>query len=252
MCGRFVSASPPDEVARFFDADLSEAVVEEPSWNVAPTDDANVVVEVGDRRVVAAFHWGLVPFWAKDPSVGGRMINARADGLADSNAYRHAFERRRCLVPADGFYEWQVVEDQKRKQPWFIHGPAGELFAIAGLWERWRDPNAPGPSTGSADGTGAEGGWLRSFTIITTDANPRLEAVHDRMPVLLPRSAWGRWLDPDEHDVAALAELLVAAPVDAVDLHPVGPEVGNVRNRGPELVEPVEAGPPPSLFDDPA
>ena len=228
MCGRFVSASPPDQIAGYFGAEASAEAVLEPSYNVAPTSDVYVVYADGEARRLDAFHWGLVPFWAKDPSIGNRMINARAEGLADKNAYRHAFAKRRCLIPADGFYEWQQVQGQKQKKPWFIQRPDGDPLAFAGLWEQWRGPQRDGSQS------------LRSCTVVTTGANATMRPVHDRMPVILPPSAWDAWLDPGNRDTAELERLLVPAPPRLITMHRVAPEVGNVRNQGPQLVEPVD------------
>jgi putative SOS response-associated peptidase YedK len=233
MCGRFVSASPPDEIARYFDADEPEAALD-PSYNVAPTDDVYVVLGDGRTRRVAPMHWGLVPGWAKDPSVGNRMINARADSLATKGAFKAAFQKRRCLVPADGFYEWKAVPGQKAKQPMFIHPPPGEQFAFAGLWAVWRDPNAP------AEELEAGGGRLRSCTIVTGEPNEKVRPIHDRMPVILPRSAWDTWLDPAVDDLYLLGRLLVPAPASSLDVYAVSDEVNNVRNGGAHLIDPVE------------
>ncbi len=240
MCGRFVSASPPDAIARYFSAapgQSHEPGGADPSWpgprwNVAPTDDVLVVLEAGGTRHLDTFHWGLVPMWAKDPSVGGRMINARSDGLARSNAFKHAFLRRRCIVPADGFYEWKAVPGQKRKQPYFISSADGEPYALAGLWEEWRRPEHDGGSS------------LRSCTIITGPPNEVVGEIHDRMPVILPPSAWEAWLDPANRDVEALRRLLVPAPDAWTVARPVGPDVSNVRHDGPHLVEPVDPADP--------
>jgi putative SOS response-associated peptidase YedK len=233
MCGRFVSASPPDEIARYFDADVPETVLD-PSYNVAPTDDVYVVLGDGRTRRVTPMHWGLVPGWAKDPSVGNRMINARAESLATKGAFKASFQHRRCLVPADGFYEWKPVPGRKAKQPMFIHPPKGEQFAFAGLWAVWRDPNAP------AEELRAGGGRLRSCTIVTGEPNEKVRPIHDRMPVILPRSAWDTWLDPNVEDLDVLGRLLVPAPAPALDVHAVSPEVNNVRNEGSHLLDPVE------------
>ena len=237
MCGRFVSSTSPDDIAAYFDAVPSEFDAPIPSWNVAPTDDVQVVVDDRDERVVRPHRWGLVPFWAKDPSIGSRMINARADGLATSNAFKKSFGRRRCIVPADGFYEWRQIPGRKAKQPYFIHRADGELLAFAGLWADWKDRRvAPGTDPGR----------LRSTTIVTTEANETMQPVHDRMPVILPPTAWDRWLDPDLIDVNRLTDLLVPAPPKLLVMHPVSAAVGNVRNQGPELIEPV-----PALGTDP-
>jgi putative SOS response-associated peptidase YedK len=159
------------------------------------------------------------------------MINARADSVADKNAFKNAFRRRRCLVPADGFYEWRKVPGQKTKQPYFIHRADGEPLAFAGLWEEWRGPDREAGHT------------LRSATIITTGANATMEPIHDRMPVVLPPSAWDRWLAEGEADLHALEGLLVPAPAELLVVHPVSTAVGNVRNQGPHLTDPVEEPP---------
>jgi len=235
MCGRFVSASPPDEIARYFDASAPEALLE-PSYNVAPTNDVYAVLSDGSARRVDAFHWGLVPVWAKDPKVGSKMINARAETLATKNAYKPALKRRRCLIPADGFYEWKKVPGAKRKQPYFIHRPDGEPFAFAGLWEVWRGPkDAEGNRTGDP---------LRSCTIITTTPNEPMAKIHDRMPVILPPSKWAEWLDPTNDDVATLGKLLVPAPPQIITMHPVSTEVNRVSNKGPELVTEIDPDAP--------
>ena len=231
MCGRFVSSSPPDELARYFDvAEVPEQVLE-PSFNVAPSTDVYVVVNRGGVRRLDTFRWGLIPFWAKDQSIGNKLINARAEGIADKNAFKRAFQKRRCLIPADGFFEWKKVPGQKKKQPYFIHRADGEPFAFAGLWELWRPPD-------QRDDRETEP--LRSCTIITGDPNDALAEIHDRMPVMLPPGVWERWLDPGFDDVDALEKLLVPAPSKIIELHPVGTMVNNVRENGSELIEAVE------------
>jgi putative SOS response-associated peptidase YedK len=225
MCGRFVSTTSAEELATYFDAEPPVADLPAASWNVAPTDDVPVVLDEDHERRVEVLHWGLVPFWAKDPSVGSRMINARAEGIAEKAAFKRAFCHRRCLVPADGFYEWRATPGQKAKQPFFIHRPDGAPFAFAGLWEWWRDPAQP------------DAGTLRSFTIITTTPNAPMATVHDRMPVILDSTNWDAWLDPDNRDVAGLETLLVPAPDAVTTMHPVAAAVGNVRNQGPHLVD---------------
>jgi putative SOS response-associated peptidase YedK len=229
VCGRYVSASPPDEIARYFDAEPPVETAIEPSWNVAPTDDVYVVLADGEARRLAAHHWGLVPFWAKDPKIGNRMINARAEGLADKGAFKRAFRSRRCLVPADGFYEWAAVPGQKAKQPYLVERVDGEPLAFAGLWEEWRGPDHDRSER------------LRSTTIVTTSANEAMAPIHDRMPVILPPSAWDEWLDPANHDLDALSRLLVPAPPRIIRLRPVSTEVNNVRNQGPHLIDPLPA-----------
>jgi putative SOS response-associated peptidase YedK len=226
MCGRFVSATPPDQVAAYFGAEAPEALLE-PSYNVAPTNDVYAVLSDGTTRHVDAFHWGLVPRWAKDPKIGSKMINARAETLASKNAYKSAFRKRRCIIPADGFYEWQKREGQKAKQPFFISRPDGEPYALAGLWEVWK-------------GTDGDQEPLRSCTIITTSPNEVMATIHDRMPVILPPEAWDTWLDREVQDVELLAKLLVPAPPALITLRPISTKVNNVRNDGPDLMDEAE------------
>lgn len=246
MCGRFVSSSPPDELAKYFDVDetAEQVLDQQPNYNTAPTTDVFVVYQDGSTRRLDSFHWGLVPRWAKDLSVGNRMINARVETVASKPAFRHAFARKRCIVPADGFFEWKVVPGQKRKQPYFIHRPDGEPYAFAGLWEEWKGtlPGAGGAG-GGGDGEAAgeaEEVTVRSTTIITGPANEAMAPLHDRMPVILPPSAWGAWLDPEQHDAAALGKLLVPAPSSLITFHPVSVEVNNVRNKGEHLIDEVD------------
>lgn len=230
MCGRFTSTTPAEDVAAHFAVD--EVVVDEhrPRWNVAPTDTVLGIVERDGTRRMGGFRWGLVPSWARDPSVGSRMINARAETIRQRPAYARPFGRRRCLIPADGFYEWQARPDRKAKQPFHIRQHNGEPLAIAALWESWR------PERGSEEGR------LVSCVLVTTVANDLVRPIHDRMPVLLPRQAWGAWLDPGNEDLEALSALLQPAPEALLEAIPVSTAVSSVRNDGPELVEAVDPG----------
>jgi putative SOS response-associated peptidase YedK len=230
MCGRFVSAAPPDELARYFDvAEVAEQVLD-PSFNVAPTSDVYVVVESGGVRRLDAFHWGLIPFWAKDRKVGQKMINARAETLASKGAYKRAFLKRRCIIPADGFFEWRKDPGAKRKQPMYIQRTDGEPLAFAGLWEVWKPKDtALDPST-----------WVHSCTIVTGEPNEVVAPIHDRMPVMLPPSAWDTWLDPTNDDLDTLGRLLVPAPAELLVAHPVSLRVNDVRNKDSALVEPFD------------
>jgi putative SOS response-associated peptidase YedK len=228
MCGRFVAASPPDEIARYFDAEAPEAALE-PNYNVAPTNDVYAVLEDGSARKVEALHWGLVPFWAKSLSMGNKMINARAETVATKNAYRHAFKNKRCIIPADGFFEWKVIRGQKAKQPYFIHRNDGEPMAFAGLWEVWRDPDNPDEE-------------VHSCCIITGLPNDKVSEVHDRMPVMLPPAVWDTWLDPEQQDIEALGKLLVPAPASIIELYPVSTEVNNARHQGAHLIDAIDPG----------
>lgn len=236
MCGRYVSATPPDELAAYFGASVADVLADgglAPSYNVAPTNDVYAVIEGPAGPVLTVMHWGLVPMWAKDVKIGAKMINARSETLASKAAYKHAFRKQRCLIPADGFYEWKLLEGQltakgrPAKQPMYITRLDGEPLAIAGLWERWRDPSDP-----SAD-------VLHSATIITTSANATMAPIHDRMPVILPASRWHEWLDPQNNDLTVLSGLLVPAPDDLLATTPVSTAVNNVRNKGAELIEPA-------------
>ena len=248
MCGRYVSATPPDELARYFGAQAPEPdrglepsrAVEpnrglEPNHNVAPTQAVHAVRETGGVRRLDTLRWGLVPFWAKDPKIGSRMINARGETVAEKNAFRRPLAKQRCIIPADGFYEWWLPEGSKRKQPMFISRPDGDPFAFAGLWEVWRDQNNL-----DADGEPRE---LHSCTIITCAANEAMAQIHDRMPVMLPPGAWDYWLDRDNTDAAALSGMLVPAPSGLIRMHAVSTDVNNVRNNGAHLIERVEPTP---------
>jgi putative SOS response-associated peptidase YedK len=233
MCGRFVSASNPEEIAAYFGADPPKTELAA-SYNVAPTNDIYAVVEDPDgARRLEVFHWGLIPVWAKDIKVGQKMINARAETLATKGAYKADFKKHRCLIPMDGFYEWQARPDQRGKQPHFVRRVDGEPLAVAGLWSAWRD-RAAGP----------DASWLHSCTVVTTSANGTMVPIHDRMPVILPASAWSTWLDPTNEDIAQLGGMLVPAPNELLTLHPVSTEVNKVANRGPQLIEPVDPATP--------
>lgn len=216
MCGRFTIRTPAKEVAKAFE--LDDFPMWEPRYNVAPTQTVPVVrlKEDSSGRELVLLRWGLIPFWAKDKSIGARMINARADTVAEKPAFRAAFKRRRCLVVADGFYEWQKKE--KQKQPFHIHMDDNRPFGFAGLWERWKGADDP----------------IESCTIVTTDAAPRIQHLHDRMPVILPPEFFEPWLSGE-----AGQELL--APYDRDDLtcDPVSTLVNSVKNDTAECVEPI-------------
>jgi putative SOS response-associated peptidase YedK len=229
MCGRFTQQRSDAELADLFEA---EPLTDDPGgrFNVAPTDPASVVVVRGERRALTTYRWGLVPHWAKDRSIGTRFINARAETLATSSAFRDSFARHRCLVPADGFYEWR--RQPGRRQPFLFHAVDGEPLAVAGLWAGWHDPETDVV--------------LRTFTIVTTAANELMAPIHDRMPVLIPRDAWALWLDPELDDIGELQGLLVPSPDDELEVYPVETLVNNVRNDGPALIVPYEMPPVPA------
>jgi putative SOS response-associated peptidase YedK len=238
MCGRFASFTQTQDIAdQLAIAELAEdARLLPPSWNVAPTDPVRIVVERAARgstdvtRSMQLARWGLVPSWAKDPGVGARMINARSESLIDKPAFAKPFKARRCLVLADGYYEWRKLappatgSKKVEKQPYWIHPSDSGVAAFAGLYEFWRNPAA---SETDPDR------WLVSTTVVTRPASDRMAAIHDRMPLVLPPEAWDAWLDPAVHDASDL--LQVDGPPLAT--RPVGDAVGSVRNNGPELIE---------------
>ena len=233
MCGRYVSVSSPSLLAERLHVDEVRAADAEPDYNVTPRSEVPIVAETKEhRRVLDRVRWGLVPSWAKDLSVGDRLINARSESLATKPAYRRAFELRRCLVPADGFYEWRALSRVQgkriQKQPYFIARADREPMAFAGLYEVWRDRSEP------------DAPWVRSCAIVTTEANEKLAPIHDRMPVVLPETAWAEWLDSDNHDTTRLARLLVPAPSDEFLCYAVSTLVNKPDNQGPELLEPAE------------
>lgn len=235
MCGRYAQTRADDELERdlAFDRILGEA--RGPSWNVAPTQDVPVVLErvedSGPRRQLRSARWGLVPSWAKDVSIGSRLINARSETILDKPAFRKAAAKRRALVPMDGYYEWQAREHEP-KTPYFLHGP--EPLAAAGLYELWRDHS-------KADDDPAR--WLWSVTIVTRPAADSVGHVHDRCPVLLPRPLWDDWLDPAITGADEVGAMLTHVPEPHLVPREVGRAVGNVNNDGPELVEPVAPEP---------
>ena len=223
MCGRYSLTADLGELALRFEFD-GERLTFEPAYNVAPTQDVLTVVG-GKTRRGGFVRWGLIPHWAKSASIGSRMINARAETVGEKPAFRDALRRRRCLVLADGFYEWQRAGRVKR--PMRVVMRSGEPFAFAGLWSVWRDP---------------EGNAVPSCAIITTAANDLLRPIHDRMPVVLPREMETLWLDQSVDGPIALADVLRPYPADAMDAYEVCPWVNSVANDGPEVVEAL-AGP---------
>jgi putative SOS response-associated peptidase YedK len=227
MCGRYVSVSSPSLLASYFGAEEVRAADVEANYNVTPRAEVPIVAVSRDVRVLDRVRWGLVPFWAKDISIGDKLINARSETVTEKPAYRRAFERRRCIIPADGFYEWRAVENRKQRQPYFIRRLDGEPLAFAGLWESWYDPAQDEPAR------------LRSCAIVTTVANDELAPLHHRMPVVLPAPVWDSWLDPSERDVDALRRVCMPLPDGELRFHPVSLLVNKPDNNGPELVEEV-------------
>lgn len=227
MCGRFVSSTPADQLAAYFGVEKLGETMLEPSYNVAPTSDVYAVFESGGTRVLDVFRWGLVPFWAKDTKIGNRMINARAETIATKNAFRKPFQRQRCIIPVDSFYEWTRLEGDEKKTPMRIHTVDGSVFALAGIWDVW---------------SGGDGAELYSCTILTGTPNAKIARIHDRMPIMLPPSAWDKWLDREMHDREELERLLVPAPAELMEFHVVSTAVNNPRNNGVNLIAEVDPG----------
>ena len=254
MCGRYASSASPDQLVEIFEVDevpdLPDVRALVPRWNIAPTDPVAAIVERADRgtgeavRKLYAPRWGLVPSWSRGPAGGARMINARAETVADKPAFRRAFAQRRCLIPADGYYEWYPLTNpdgtpalsrgRQVKQPFWIHPLArpGEpdLMAMAGIYEFWRDDSLP------ADEPGA---WLTTCSIITTQVTDSLGIIHDRMPMRVLRADWDRWLDPQLTDPVAAHRLLHSPSADEMGAYAVSTRVNTVANDGPDLVEPL-------------
>ena len=224
MCGRYELHTHPGAIALALG--LEHAPEVSARYNIAPMTDVPIVrVGADGRRELVRMRWGLVPRWAKDPAIGSKMINARGETIAEKPSFRMAYRRHRCLVPADGFYEWAVVgvRDGPRKQPLHIGMKDGALFAFGGLYERWLS---------------ADGDVLDTCTIVTTAANDLLQDVHERMPMIVAHGDYARWLDPASTEVA---DLIAPFPSAAMAYYPVSPRVNNVRNDDPSLIERAEA-----------
>ena len=254
MCGRYASARKRQDLLEEFRIDRDRVTDDlEPDYNVAPTKPVYAVLTRGGpdesagppeqaaagadvARELRVVRWGLVPFWAKDPSIGSRMINARVETVDSKPAFRRAFAKRRCLLPADGFYEWQQVagNGKTRKQPYFIHRADGGVLAFAGLYEIWRDKSVPEDDPRA---------WLWTSTIITTRAEDSVGQIHDRMPMVIDPARWGDWLDPGNSDKADLLALLAPATSGGLASYPVSMAVNSVRNNGPDLMEPLATEP---------
>ncbi|MBC7595936.1 MAG: SOS response-associated peptidase [Kineosporiaceae bacterium] len=251
MCGRYATTLTSASLNIEFEIDVANSFAElepdypppdypapdypAPDYNVAPTKMAPIVVQrrakddVPEHRELMLARWGLIPSWAKDPSIGSRMINARAETVAEKPSFRKAFATRRALVPADGYYEWYAgqgtPQNRTGKQPFYITPRDRSVMAMAGLYEFWKDP-------------GTEQ-WVISFTILTTTAEDTLGHLHDRMPLIVERDGYAEWLDPAPHPVGELMRLLIPAAPGRLDAFPVSKAVGDFRNNGPELIRPL-------------
>src|SRR5215213_7545517 len=270
MCGRYASSRRPEDLAEEFEIDrtrLPETVTQplEPDFNVAPTKQVYAVVtrpqgqaqtpadgqpqeEQGPEleRQLRVLRWGLVPFWAKDPGIGSRLINARMETVGEKPAFRQAFTRRRCLLPADGYFEWYPTQQKTKagkplKQPFFIRPKDDRVMAMAGLYEIWRDPTRD-------DEDPERLRW--TCTVLTTSAEDEVGRIHDRMPMLVEPERYAAWLDPSRNDPDELKGLLVPAAPGRLEAYPVSTKVNSVRNNGPELVEPLPVEELPADLDD--
>ncbi len=227
MCGRYSFTLPPDAIRELFR--VMTGLNLRPRYNIAPTQEAPVIGrdENGDRAL-KMYRWGLVPRWSKALPTSAPMINARAESIAEKPAFRDAFRKRRCLVPADGFFEWTKDKSSGDRRPWRIFAADRPAFAFAGIWEAWRDPAG-----------GAEAPVIRSFAIVTTSANDRIAPIHDRMPVMLARADEDAWLAP-ETPAERLQALLAPYPAELTDFHRVDSRVNSVRNDDPDCIKPLE------------
>jgi putative SOS response-associated peptidase YedK len=222
MCGRFTLTADPSELRDAF-PDITVPTEITARYNIAPSQPIAVIPNTGENKL-DFFVWGLIPFWAKDPKIGSRMINARAETLGEKPSFKAAYRRRRCLIPADGFYEWRKVPGSTAKIPTYIRLKSGKPFAFAGLWENWHSP---------------DGSEILSCTIITTQPNDLVERIHNRMPVILPQETYSHWLTPSEVPPEALNSLLVPYPADEMEAFPVSRTVNSPSNDSPACIQPI-------------
>lgn len=224
MCGRYSQSQSAEAIAEAFQVTDLPPIA--PRYNIAPTQPVATVLQTAEQpvRQLKFLQWGLIPSWAKDPAIGSRLINARSETVTEKPAFRAAFKRRRCLILADGFYEWQRVEHQKQKQPFYFHLQDHQPFAFAGLWEHWQGP---------------DGETVESCTILTTQANDLLLPIHDRMPVILPSETYDLWLDPSVPQPERLQPLLAPYPEVAMVAYPVSTLVNRPTHETPECIQPL-------------
>jgi putative SOS response-associated peptidase YedK len=220
MCGRFVQFEKPEFYAEHFGADFVRTETLRPSWNVAPTTNVYAVATHEEDRVLTSFRWGLVPSWAKDIKIGSRAINARSETAPDKPMFRSSFTKRRCLIPVDGFYEWERKE--KGKLPHYIFSADRKPLSVAGLWSTWNDPQTDER--------------LLTCTILTGKPNELLSTIHDRMPIIIPDADWEAWLDTDNTDKEAIRSLMGTYPSDLMAEYPVSTLVNKVANNTPDLL----------------
>lgn len=222
MCGRFARSSEAETIAAAFGVEIGNLP---PSYNIAPSQSVAAIVQLPDtsKPQLQMLRWGLIPAWAKDPKIGYKLINARAETVAEKPSFRAAFRQRRCLIPADGFYEWQQVEGSRQKQPYFISLQDERPLAFAGLYERWESP---------------DGDTIDSCTILTTAANEAIAPIHERMPVILAPQEYSRWLDPGCGEIDSLQAMLDPYPAAQMKIYPVSSLVNSPKNNRPECKYP--------------
>ena len=223
MCGRFVGFRSLHELKKTFPIDKATCEVTE-NYNVAPSQEVLAIIKYENENWLEKLHWGLVPFWAKDISIGNKLINARAETIASKPSFRNAFKKRRCLIPADGFYEW--IGSKRQKQPVFITLPENKPFAFAGLWETWHKKDDPDT-------------MYKSCTIITTEASDSVREIHHRMPAILTPDAYESWLDPLNQNVSELKNILQTGIVTKLKSHAVAKNVNSVKNNEPSNINPL-------------
>lgn len=267
MCGRYATTRARQELLDEFQVQLDAVEGDiQPDYNVAPTKQVPAVLtrrpkdapeEEAALRQLRTLRWGLVPSWAKDLSIGSRMINARVETVHEKPSYRRAFAKRRCLLPADGYFEWYALQDDQKdadpakeqkksgkpqKQPFFIRPKDNALMAIAGLYELWKSPSASAGGSGGSSPQDEAHEWVWTCTVITTNAPDDLGRIHDRMPMVVEPDRWDAWLDPELTDTEQVRGLLVPAMAGTMDAYPVSKAVNNVKNNGPQLIEPSTNG----------
>jgi putative SOS response-associated peptidase YedK len=225
MCGRFTNKAKPKEIEKEFKIGKLNQKIFEPRYNIAPTQNIPVVLEANSERIIETLRWGLIPSWAKDESIGSKLINARSETLAEKPSFKNAFRSHRCIIPASGFFEWQKSA-KGAKQPFYFYLKDKDVFGFAGLYEEWLDRDS--------------GEQIETFTIITTEANEVLKSVHDRMPVILKPKDYDQWLDAKEKDTNKLQKLLVSYPAKEIDSYKVSKDVNSPSNDSSELIENLE------------
>ena len=233
MCGRFTLSTPPEVISMCFDIE-TDSFNYLPAFNIAPTQNVLTLRNRDNSKHAQTMRWGLIPFWAKEAKIGNKMINARSETVIENKVFKTPFQKRRCLILADSFYEW--VRVSKSKQPIRILLDSEKPFAFAGIWESWKDPNDPNSET------------VESCSIVTTRANTLIQPIHDRMPVILPRELESDWLDLDNTDTSFLREIMIPFDPGLMKCYPVSQAVNSTKNEGKDLITPIVQE---SLFDAP-